>query len=172
MNRREMLTLKLRDDIGSAILDLMREKPLDKITVDEFSERANVGRATFYRQFGSKEEAISYKLNRDWAHFAEKKGLTFEETPPKEFSKAFFEFIYSIRETNALLIENGCEHCISDAMRLAFENINEKTNTKEYYHDRFRAYGLLGLVEGWIEADYDLTVDEMADLAVDFFYKV
>ena len=61
MNRREMLTLELREDIGSAILDLMREKPLDKITVDEFSERANVGRATFYRQFGSKEEAISYK---------------------------------------------------------------------------------------------------------------
>ena len=106
MNRREMLTLQLREDIGSAILDLMREKPLDKITVDEFSERANVGRATFYRQFGSKEEAISYKLNREWAHFAEKRGFTFEGTPPKEFSKAFFEFIYSIRETNALLIEN------------------------------------------------------------------
>ena len=172
MNRREMLTLELREDIGQAIIDLMKEKPLEKITVDEFSEKANVSRATFYRQFHSKEEAISYKLNRDWAHFAKKRGYTFEETAPKEFSKAFFEFIYSIRETNSLLIENGCEHCIFDATRLAFENINEKTNRKEYYHDHFRAYGLLGLVEGWIDADYDLTIDEMADLVVEYFYKV
>lgn len=172
MNRRELLTLQLREDIGSAILDLMREKPLDKITVDEISERANVGRATFYRQFGSREEAISYKLYRDWIHFEEAQGIRFEDTSPKEFSKAFFEFIYSLRETNALLIANSRRHCISDAMRLAFENINNQANKKEYYHDHFRAYGLAGLIEGWIDADYDLTIDEMADLAVDFFYKV
>ncbi|MEE3393407.1 MAG: TetR/AcrR family transcriptional regulator [Lachnospiraceae bacterium] len=172
MNRRELLTLELREDIGQAILDMMKEKPLEKITVDDFSEKANVGRATFYRQFHSKEEAISYKLNRSLAHFAEKRGYTFKGTASKEFSKAFFEFIYSIRETNSLLIENGCEHCIFDAMRLTFENMNEQTNKKEYYHDHFRAYGLLGLVEGWIDADYDLAIDEMANLAVDYFYKV
>ena len=39
MNRREQLTLDLREDIGSAILQLMREKPLDKITVDDFQKR-------------------------------------------------------------------------------------------------------------------------------------
>ena len=167
-----MLTLELREDIGGAILDLMREKPLDTITVDEISEKANVGRATFYRQFSSKEEAVSCKLNHDWVRFAQSRGFTFEGTPPKEFSKAFFEYIYSLRDTNALLIANGRRHCIFDAMCMAFENINKKTNKKEYYHDHFRAYGLVGLVEGWIEADYDLTVDEMADLAVDFFYRV
>lgn len=172
MNRRELLTLQLREDIGSAILDLMREKPLDKITVDEISEKANVGRATFYRQFGSREEAISYRLNQEWIHFAKARGYTFEGTRPKDFSKAFFEFIYSLRETNALLIANSRKHCIADAMRMAFKNINDQTDKKEYYHDHFRAYGLVGLVEGWIDADYDLSIDEMAELAADFFYKV
>lgn len=69
MNRREQLTLELREDIGTAILELMRAKPLEKITVDELSAKANVGRATFYRQFSSKQEAISYKLNQDWQKF-------------------------------------------------------------------------------------------------------
>lgn len=172
MNRREQLTLELREDIGSAILDLMKEKPLEKITVDELTQKANVGRVTFYRQFHSKQEAISWKLNQEWVRFAEKHKLSFETTEPKKYAKGFFKFIYSLRETNALLIENNCKYCIFDAMRYSFENINEKANTKEYYHDHFRAYGLLGLVEGWIDAGYDLTIDEMADLTVDYFYTV
>ena len=172
MNRREQLTLELREDIGAAIIDLMKEKPLNKITVDELTQKANVGRVPFYRQFHSKQEAVSYKLNRDWGRFAQKNKLDFQTSAPKEYALGFFKFIYSLRKTNALLIENDCKYCIFDAMRYAFENINEKTNTKEYYHDHFRAYGLLGLVEGWIDAGYDLTIDEMADLTVEYFYRV
>lgn len=172
MNRKELLTLKLREDIGAAILELMKEKPLEKITVDEFSALANVGRATFYRQFKSKQEAISYKLSRDFLKFEQERGLSFEGSPPLEYTKAFFEFIYSLREINKLLIENDCKYCILDAMRYSFANINEQSNPQEYYHDHFRAYGLLGMVEGWIEADYDLSIDKISKLAVDYFYKV
>lgn len=172
MNRREQLTLDLREDIGSAILQLMREKPLDKITVDELSEKANVGRATFYRQFHSRQEAISWKLNREWIRYAEEHQLNFEGSAPADYAGGFFAFIYSLRETNALLIKNSCKHCIFDAMRYSFENMDSGTDTKEYYHDHFRAYGLLGLVEGWIDAGYDLSIDEMADLTVEYFYRV
>jgi len=172
MNRREQLTLELREDIGTAILELMRAKPLEKITVDELSAKANVGRATFYRQFSSKQEAISYKLNQDWQKFIMKNKINFETTPPLDYSKKYFEFLYSLRDINKLLTDNNCKYCIFDAMRYSFENINEKTNKKEYYHDHFRAYGLLGLVEGWMDANYDLSVDEMAKLAVEYFYKV
>lgn len=172
MNRREQLTIKLREDIGGAILELMREKPLERITVDELTRRANVGRVTYYRQFHSRQEAISYRLNRDWVRYARERDLHFETTPPLEYARAFFSFIYSLRETNWLLIENSCQSCIFDAMRYSFENLSEAVSTKEYYHDHFRAYGLLGLVEGWIQAGYDLTVDEMAELTTEYFYRV
>ena len=48
--------MELREDIGAAILELMKEKPLEKITIDEISSLANVGRVTFYCQFKSKDE--------------------------------------------------------------------------------------------------------------------
>ena len=57
-------------------------------------------------------------------------------------------------------------------MRYSFENMDSGADAKEYYHDHFRAYGLLGLVEGWIDAGYDLSIDEMADLTAAYFYKV
>lgn len=170
MNRREQLTLELREDMGSAILELMKEKPLEKITVDELTQKANVGRVTFYRQFRSKEEAIAWKLQREWIRFAAKHHLDFETTEPKKYAKGFFKFIYSIRETNALLIENDCRSCIFNAMRYSFKNLEESADIEEYYHDHFRAYGLLGLVDGWIDSGYDLSQDAMADLAVKYFY--
>ena len=172
MNRREQLTLDLREDIGSAILQLMREKPLDKITVDELSEKANVGRATFYRQFHSRQEAISWKLHQEWGRYAEQHKLHFQTSASADYARGFFAFIYSLRETNALLIKNSCKYCIFDAMRYSFENMDSGADAKEYYHDHFRAYGLLGLVEGWIDAGYDLSIDEMADLTAAYFYKV
>lgn len=172
MNRREKLTIELREDIGEAILSLMKEKPLDKITVDEIAKMADVGRVTFYRQFSSKQEAISYKLHRDWLKFEKEQDVTFETAAPLTYATVFFKFIYSIRDTNANLIKNNCKYCIFDAMRYSFENINDSTNSKEYYHDLFRAYGLLGLVEGWIDAEYDLSIDEISGLAVKYFYKV
>lgn len=172
MNRREMLTLELREDIGAAILELMKEKPLEKITIDEISSLANVGRATFYRQFKSKQEAISYKLSRDFLKFEQERNISFETTPPPEYTKAFFEFIYSLREINQLLIDNDCRHCIVDAIRYSFANINDRSNTREFYRDHFRAYGLLGIVDGWIESEYDLSINKISELAVEYFYKI
>lgn len=172
MNRRERLTLELKEDLGATLLELMKTKPFDKITVDELSQKANVGRATYYRQFKSKREVIAYKLSRDWLRYEKEQQLSFETTAPLEYTRAFFEFIYSIRETNRLLIENGCRSCILEAMRYAFHNIDKKENTQEFYRDHFRAYGLLGLVEGWIEADYDLSIEEISELTMTYYYRI
>lgn len=172
MNRREQLTLELRKDIGAAIIELMKEKPLDKITVDEISARANVGRATYYRQFQSKQEAISYKLHQDFLKYECERGISYETTRPAEYSQAFFGFIYSLRETNHLLIDNGCGYCIIDAMRYSFADIKNSSNMEAYYRDHFRAYGLLGMIEGWIEADYQPQTEEIAKLAMEYFYKI
>lgn len=53
------MTEGIRTDIGKAVLDLMAEKPFAKIAAAEIAEKAGVARATYYRQFGSKEEALS-----------------------------------------------------------------------------------------------------------------
>lgn len=172
MSRREKLTIELKEDIGAAILELMQEKSFDKITVDELTKKADVGRVTFYRQFKSKQEAIAFKLERDWEKYGEEKNLNFETTPPQEFAEAFFEFFYSLKDINDLLIKNDLRSCILDAMRIAFKNIENTENKKEYYREHFLAYGLLGLVDGWIDAGYDLSIKKISKIALETFYKV
>ena len=45
---------QLREAIYDAALELFAERPYDEVTVEEICERADVGRATFFRSYGSK----------------------------------------------------------------------------------------------------------------------
>jgi AcrR family transcriptional regulator len=47
---------RTKQSLYSALMQLVDEKPFDKITVQEILERANVGRTTFYTHFEGKED--------------------------------------------------------------------------------------------------------------------
>jgi AcrR family transcriptional regulator len=49
---------RTRDALASALLELLREKGYDDITVPEIAAKANVGRSTFYAHFADKEDLI------------------------------------------------------------------------------------------------------------------
>ena len=61
-----------RERIVSALLELIREKPLSTITITELTRRAGVSRMAFYRNFSTKEEVFSSHLKdeagKDYRH--------------------------------------------------------------------------------------------------------
>lgn len=50
--------VRTRRRLKAAVLELVRTRPYDSITVQEIIDRADVGRSTFYAHFGSKEELL------------------------------------------------------------------------------------------------------------------
>ena len=48
-----------RQNIGEAILSLMRVKPFEEITVSDIAKKAHVSRMTFYHHFESKTDALN-----------------------------------------------------------------------------------------------------------------
>ena len=44
--------------IAEALLDLVAEKPLERISITEITERAGVSRVSYYRHFSSKEDIL------------------------------------------------------------------------------------------------------------------
>ena len=52
----------LKECIADALLVLIKDKPIEKVTVDELIKKAGVGRATYFRAFNSKSEAITFKF--------------------------------------------------------------------------------------------------------------
>jgi AcrR family transcriptional regulator len=49
---------RTRKALREALIDLIREKSYDQITVEEITERANLGRTTFYLHYKDKEDLL------------------------------------------------------------------------------------------------------------------
>lgn len=47
---------RTRDTLGDALIDLMREKPFEEITVRHILDRAGISRSTFYTHFSDKND--------------------------------------------------------------------------------------------------------------------
>ncbi len=65
---RERKRQRARDEIYTAALDLLAERPFDEVTIDEICARAEVGRATFFRIYGAKAGLLlefNHRLARD-----------------------------------------------------------------------------------------------------------
>lgn len=62
MARQARTTENLKERIADALLELCSEKPFPDISISEITDRADVGRATYYRHFSSKEDVIVFKF--------------------------------------------------------------------------------------------------------------
>src|SRR5512140_985577 len=63
--------------LRSALLELIKEKGFDSISVEEITERANVGRATFYLHYKDKEDL----LLEEFSEMANEKVQVLSEVP-------------------------------------------------------------------------------------------
>jgi AcrR family transcriptional regulator len=60
--REDRRSRRTRQMLGDALTALMLEQRYDTITVQEISERANVGRSTFYAHFLDKEDLLQHQI--------------------------------------------------------------------------------------------------------------
>ena len=62
-NRR---VLNTRNALGDALIELMRERPFEEITVQQVLDRANVSRATFYTHYSDKADLLMGDVDDFW----------------------------------------------------------------------------------------------------------
>ena len=61
MNTRQKTTEFLKECLADSLISLMKEKPLEDITITEITSHSGVSRSTWFRNFHTKEEVISFK---------------------------------------------------------------------------------------------------------------
>ena len=52
------------EHITNSLLALLEEKPLENISISELCNNAGIGRASFYRNFNSKEDILKAYINK------------------------------------------------------------------------------------------------------------
>lgn len=103
------------EHITDAFLELLKEKSMEEISISELCSRANIGRASFYRNFESKEGILRryiHKLFKEWADEADKK----ENRPLNKFLGLLFAHIEKYRDFYSLLYGRGLTYLLKDVI--------------------------------------------------------
>ena len=100
--------------IADALLVLLKEKTIEKITVDELTSRAGVGRVTYFRSFTNKSEAITFKFIKMWEQYAELNDIKVRDRFDLDNALHFFQYNLSIRHILTLVYKAGQDEATLD----------------------------------------------------------
>ena len=150
MRRTTATTDYLKECMGTALLELMKEKPIEKISIEEMTAKADVGRSTYFRYFKSKDEVLSFKITCLWKRFSDEHGATNFATGSYDGIRLFFEFCLSTRPICDLLYSADRQYVILNFYLQEAASIVANADAKTHYFIQFITYGLFGLMNAWV----------------------
>ena len=157
----------LKDYMAEALLQMMKEKEASKITIRDICERAGVGRATWFRHFSGKREAVIYGIIRSWERFAEEKGVREPHKITTENSESFVDFVYDVRDYRRILQENDMGSAILESFLTLTVRENSR-DQKDFFQKQFVTYGIVGIVDAWSDSDYEIPKGEIVEYLNEF----
>lgn len=148
--------------LTKSLLTLLEEKEIADISISELCDNAGIGRASFYRNFNSKEAILKAYVNQlfdAWKSDWEKNnslplssgiGMVFEHF---EEHKAFYR----------LLKERQLIYLLKDVIMDMME-FKPELPKNEVYAKAFVAYSLYGWIEVWFQRGMQESAKEMKHL--------
>ena len=153
----------LKECMADALLRAMKRKPFEKITVTEITEAAGVNRSTWFRNFDSKDEALTFKLVLLWYQWAGEHGMKDCRRYTAENVEDFFAFNASIQPVLETIYHAEQLPCVYDAFCHVMSAKSE-TTPAQAYEARFYSYGLFGLLDEWIGRGFCETPQQLAEM--------
>ena len=167
MRRTTATTDYLKECMGTALLELMKEKPIEKISIEEMTAKADVGRSTYFRYFKSKMKfCLSNHMSVE--ALSDEHGATNFATGSYDGIRLFFEFCLSTRPICDLLYSADRQYVILNFYLQEAASIVANADAKTHYFIQFITYGLFGLMNAWVLRGYKETPQEMAQIVCDW----
>ena len=152
----------VKRQITAALLDLLREKKIGDISVSELTDRAGVGRVSFYRNYQTKEDILreeSDRLIQEWGKLYEAN----PESAPETLFPSLFDFYREHRDFYTTLYEAGMSTIMMDTIISTIQITPEMPNL-EAYMKSFWAYGIYGWMLEWIKRGMQESGSELIGL--------
>ena len=156
-NRRISITKQL---LCESFMSLLKQKPIDKISVTELCQAANVNRGSFYAHY-----ADVYDL------LGQIEGIVYERLCDAvrncNYTKSDFPRINKIIET--VEAERSFCDALTNEWRQKFPNLDDLTLNTTY---TFMVKGSLGIIEEWVNNDFSQPADFISLSLCDMYAAV
>ena len=152
----------VKKQILNTLLEMMNEQELDTIPISALTDKAGVGRASFYRNFTSKEDVLyqeADRLTNKWTN--EWKEL--EPVAPNDFFVSLLNFYKEHSDFYLLLYKAGLTDIILNTILKSAEITPELPNALAYLKSAM-AYMVYGWVIEWMHRGMQESGTELAKM--------
>lgn len=174
-NRRVKMTKRM---IKDALLELLEQEPLSKISVTDLCKLADVNRATFYAYY-SDTQALLREIEDD----------AMESFPVPKHTKSYYmaddlmrshaEFFQAIRENarvfRVLMVrtdgDDFTQRVISFLMEKYYRHSEGDKSLLIRYEYVFATYGCIGLLKEWVRTNFPISAHKFAEIVVQMCLK-
>ncbi len=171
-SRRVKLTKIL---IKDAMLNLLSKKTINKISIKELCDLADINRSTFYSYY----ESTYYLLNEIENELLDNipyKHELFDSRAKDELIDIFTAYFSYIKENSyafkVLLIDSDNitfrRKLFSSIIDKRYEEHYEKQDIKSKYKFIYNSNGIISMIIQWLQDNFPITTEEMAKIAILF----
>ncbi len=173
-NQRTRLSKMMLKD---ALMELLKDKSLEEISILAICDKAQINRTTFYRHYGCQNDLFNEIVDDyvdGFRHYVE------NETRPNVMLERAMEYVSRQREKLALLVDSMSDALFTKAffddptidklINKGFEN-SVPSNLRSY-KKTFYSYGIYALVKNWLNNGCKETPKEIADIILSLYNKV
>lgn len=155
--------------ITNALFTLMKRKKYDDISITEITNKAGVGRVSFYRNFNSKEDIIKNWIEDTTNNFLKSSDISFKKDSTKDYFIKLFNHLEKYKEESFLIYKANLIHLLKSV----FENKLLSIHQKEYdnYKSYFLAGGIFNVYYYWLINGSKETPEELSTKLVNLIRK-
>lgn len=157
--------------ITNALIKLMQTKEYSSISVSEITQKAGVGRVTYYRHFNSKEDIIIEYFNRNSQEFINDATIYFTKDEYLKTITKVFETFKSHKEFFILITRAHLEYIYLDYLNKMFVlNFTQQHKTKPVSFAYMYAGCLFNISMQWLKNDFKDSVEEISQSMYNFIF--
>jgi len=167
--------------LQDSLLELMKQKPISKITIKELCENADINRTTFYSHYTDQYDLLN-KIEGETLSWAEKMVTTLlEQTDKNETIKileGILQYIVDNRKhIQVLMSEQGDIDFQKQLLSMIYNRCgispsNEKNAYTNEYYFIFVVNGSVGMIQYWLKNGLNKSAEEMAEIIYNMAFKI
>lgn len=158
-----------RECLTTALMQLMKEKSLDKITITELVKRSGVSRTAFYRNYSSKEDILVDIRN----YIAETSNSFLVKPELKDNPRLWFRECFKIVQDNADLIRPILDAKLTLGDFFKNQSVIDSLYSTDNRMNRYKNLAIEAAFQRimivWFDEGMIESVDEMASFCNDIF---
>ena len=165
-NKRE---LSVAQYITNSLFELMKVKPYNDISITEITDKANVNRVSFYRNFTSKEDIIDKWIKSTTQNFLSKSDISYQKDSTLDYFTKLFTHLENYKIEAMLIYKANLFNLLKNEFDSNLINLHKKeySNYKSY----FLAGGIFNVYYFWLINGCKETPQQVAEKLVDLMSK-